>query len=412
MKADLLVILAPHFEHPGHLGAVRTSRFRRWASDAGIEVLIIRAASTDRAEERPWGRVLSIRDPFGFYRDPEGGSETDTAAPAPPRKGNRARQTLAYLAYVPDPLMAWGRRVLRAPILEETDRKPRWVLASSPPESSLLIASRLAERWSAALLPDFRDGWLDESMIPLINSSRLQRWRHARLERRIVEGAHRLSLSSDLWRDMLKDRYPALEDRMLVLPNSYPPDFPRPEKTPRPERRRLKLLYAGKIQSSRPERNTSDLLQPLIDTPTPAGILVFRGNLSEIEIREIESYRQALTTKGWELDILPPLPRWRLWDEINAADGLLLLSNSRASIPAKLFEYLPSQRPILGIAGENSILQQLSSEIPQLFLCSTESLQPGMDDFFRACSQGCRSSLPDSFREESSRKIFFKLLNP
>lgn len=408
MKRRQLLIVAPHFEHPGHLGGIRTERFQRWAGEEGFEVIVVRAASTERIEERPWGRVITIRDPLGFYRDVSG---DNGERPPAPRNANRLRQTMAYLLWVPDPVMLWASRVLRSAALREFCPRPDWILASSPPESSLVLAFRLAERGASNLFLDFRDGWLDETMIPLLKTSAFQRRRHARLESMVIRRAQAITLSSEIWHEMLGSRYPEEAGKMAVLTNCCPPEFPSQKRVATDGSGRLKLLYAGKIHSSRPERRIEMLLDPL-ETGLPAGgELIFRGNLSQTEIRELESRAGRFARIDWKLSVLPPIRREGLWKEIREADGLLMLSNSRASIPAKLYDYLPSGRPILAMTGRDSILDRLANKIPQLFLYHDENEQSRIQGFVQACRSGSQARIPEEFREARLQRTFLELLS-
>jgi len=409
MKGRRLLIAAPHFDHPLHLGGIRVERFRKWAAAEGIEITIVRAAGSAAIREESWGRVLSIPEPLGFYPDPPS-SQEQGLRPPPPRKSNRLRRIIAYLLLVPDPIVLWNRRVLRSAQLRELCREPDWILASSPPESSLVLASQLARRHNARLLLDFRDGWLDESMIPLLAASRIQRQRHARMEAKVVRLANAISLSSEIWKKMLERRYPEASGKTIVLSNNCPSIDALPPETSRDPGRPLTLLYAGKIHSSRPERKTRDLLEPLLEhLPPGAGKIVFRGNLGGIEIRELEARRGEFSSIGWKLEMLPPLALEELRKEISRADGLLMLSTSRASIPAKLFDYLPSGRPVLAVTVRDSILDRLQPEIPQLFLHHglTDNV---IGDFLRACREGCRAAIPQRFTEAFARGTFLQLL--
>lgn len=407
MTKRKLLIVAPHFGHPGHLGGVRTERFQRWASEEGLEVIVVRAAGNKHIEEKSWGWVVTVRDPLGFYRED---AEDSEPTPHPPRRTNILRRTIAYLLWVPDPIMPWARRALRSSSLRTLCPEPDWVLASSPPESSLVLAARLADRSGSPLLVDFRDGWLDESMIPMLRSSAIQRRRHAGLESLVVRKARNISLSSPIWLQMLASRYPDEVSKMCFLPNNCSPDFPAPRMEPTSRTGPLKLLYAGKIHSSRPERRTQSLLDPLLTGLPPGGELIFQGNLNQREIEELVSHRNAFEKIEWKLIIRPPVTRHNLWEEIRQADGLLMLSNSRASIPAKLFDYLPSGRPIFAVTERGSILDRLKAEIPRLFLYHDDRDGNQIMAFLRACRSSSVGSIPEMFTEASARQIFLKML--
>jgi len=405
MKGLNGLVVAPHFRHAGHLGGIRVGRFRAWASGEGRRIDVIRAGSTDDVIEDLRGRIVTVRDPFGFYRDPK--EVPGDGVPPSPRRRNLVRRVIAYLLFVPDPMMFWGRRVLRSPLCEDLPQ-PSWVLASSPPESSLVIARRIAERKRARLILDLRDGWMDESMIPLIGCT-IQKYRQLRHERRTLRRASTIIVNSEGWKDAISLRYPDLESRITVLPNGCPDDFPSPAAFPAGEAP-LRLMYAGRISSSRPERDTGELMRFLSTHLEGTGHLVFRGNFQVDEIRILESFRSGISDRGWVLEVLPPVSRRLLWEEFGRCHGLVLYSPSRASIPAKFFDYIGAGMPILALTPSESALSRLSGEVPQLFPVDPVREGRGVPEFLDACRRGCPARIPDIFREEKLKEQFLKLL--
>jgi hypothetical protein len=404
---------APYWGQPGHLGWTRVERFVRWLGEEGIASVVVRAGSRDRVERADFGELVTVRDPLGFYRDLPPGEPA-----IPLRRESRLRRTLAYLLLVPDPLVLWSRRAARHPLVLERARGAEWVLASSPPESVQVAAASLAGRLKASLVVDLRDGWLDEPMIPLLAGSRLQRARHGRLERRILSRAERVFVTSGHWRRFLGERLPFTADRITVLTNVCPhPDAPdRLGIEPEPGRR-LTILYAGKISSSRLERRVEHLMVPLLagleESPERGGTLRFLGNLGASEIAELRRFEAAFEALGWKLEIRPPVPRAEALRLMGDADGLLLLSSSAASLPAKLFDYLATGRPMLAVAPEGSALWEVAEELPQVV-----PVPPARRDGsvavtrFLALSRQRDSewALPERFTEEHLRRVFLSAI--
>jgi hypothetical protein len=411
-----VVIPAPYWRQPGHLGCARVERFIRWLGDEGAEVVVVRAGSHDRVEPRTWGSEVSIRDPIGFYRDlPLGGHQA-----IPLRSESRLRRTLAYLLLVPDPLAAWSRRVARHRMALDAARGADCVVASSPPESVHLAAEALANRSGGRLIVDLRDGWLDEPMIPLLASSRLQRWRHARLEARLLERAYRVLVTSQEWRDALNGRLPETTGKTTVLTNCCPTQEPAHDGRLGRDRvgGPLTLLYAGKLYSSRAERTTAQLLGPLragLAGISETGRVLVIGNLTDRERRDLEAWGRQLEPFGWQIEVQPPVAHRRALQLMAAADGLLLLSASTASIPAKLFDYLPSGRPILAVAARGSAVWRLGEQIPQLVLADLEDPEPTsvVKRFLARCREPeVRAGIPVEFSDAHARSVFLAALEP
>jgi hypothetical protein len=417
MRARKAVIPAPYWRQPGHLGCVRVDRFIRWLAGSGFHVVVVRAGSTDRTEGTPWGTEVTVTDPIGFYRDvPEG------EHPAIPlRRTNPLRRSLAYTLLVPDPLAAWARRAARHRSVLAAAQGADWVLASSPPESVHLVATALASRLDARSVVDLRDGWLDEPMIPLLSGSSIQRLRHRLLERRVLRRADRIFVTSDHWRLLLTDRLPLTGGRTTVLTNAYPEtgvEVGRAAATGDRLDDQLTLLYTGKLYSSRAERRTRHLLDPLAaglrESPV-RGRLLFVGNLTDDERRDLDRWRGRLVELGWQLEVRPPVARDQALEMIDSADGLLLLSSSVASIPSKLFDYLPSGRPILAVAPIDSAVWEVCERVSQVLLVETGGRDAGdvVGDFLERCRQPATEfDLPAEFTEDHVREVFLGALAP
>ena len=409
-----VVIPAPYWGQPGHLGWVRVERFVRWLGAAGFEVVVVRAGSRDRSAQRRWGTEITVRDPIGFFTDlPQGSVEA-----IPPRPKNLLRRYLAYVLLVPDPVVAWARRAASRPSVREAIRGADWVLASSPPESAHVAAYRLAGSEGARLLVDLRDGWLDEPTLPLVPASRVQTARHRRLEARILQRAERIVVTSEGWRRLLTERLPWTAERVTVLTNAYPELPPSAAGGPRASEdrdRRLMLLYAGKLFSSRSERRIEHLLEPIergIRRSSNRGRLLFVGNLDVDERHQLGAWGERLTGSGWTVEVRPPVSRNEALQLMASADGLLLLSSSSASIPAKLFDYLAVQRPILAVAPRGSAVWEIGVDLPQVTLVAlgdTGSTSP-CRDFVEHCRvSDVGYDLPADFSEEHLRTRFLAL---
>jgi hypothetical protein len=409
-----VVLPAPYWGQPGHLGWIRVERFVRWLDEDGFEVVIVRAGSRDRTEDRPWGTEITVRDPIGFFADLP--SQSYTAIPL--RRKNLLRRYLAYLLLVPDPVVAWARRAATHPYVLESARGTDWVLASSPPESVHVAAYRLAEATDARLMVDLRDGWLDEPTLPLVPASRIQTARHRRLEARILRRAERIVVTSEAWRRLLTGRLPWTAGRTSVLTNAYPePPLPTRSESSASEKpdRPVTLLYAGKLFSSRSERRIEHLLEPIehgIGHTLRCGRLLFVGNLDEDERSQLMEWGERLVGFGWTVEIRPPVSRDEALQLMASADGLLLLSSSMASIPAKLFDYLAVQRPILAVAPRHSEVWQAGSDLPQVSLValgdvdSTDSCDHFME---QCCVTGRTYDLPADYSESFLRDRFLAL---
>jgi hypothetical protein len=410
-KPARVVIVAPYWLDPQHLGSVRVERFLRWLTESGMRVVLVAGGENDSWREEAWGTLVIVRDPLGIYREPRAQSGA-----APPRP--HFLRWPAYALLSPDPGIVWAWRAARHPLVIEHGADADLVVSSSVPESSHVAAARIALRCAARHIVDMRDGWLDEPMKPFLRHSPLRRLREGLLERRILRQAATILVTSEQWRRLLVQRLPFTAGKTVTLTNAYPAGCGLTGASAiadRPQARPLTLLYAGRIFTSRAERRIEHLLAPLLtglQGSASKGTLMFVGKLSQNEVDELNGWRPDFERAGWGLTIRAALPRAAALELMRQADGLLLLSSSHASIPAKLFEYVCAQRPILALAPAQSAIAELAPLLRQLFALdySDAAASPVAADFLAACRGGQICDLPAQFDEVHLRAVFLAAL--
>ena len=412
MKA---LIIAPFWRQPGHVGVYRIDRFIRWLSEAGIQIVLVRAGNRNEVTKVNWGTEITIEDPLKMFPDPKPGA----TVPVSNRKPNRLRRMLSFVVFNPDPTVLWCKRIASHDLVLKHCNGVNWVLSSSPPESSHLASSLLAKRLNAQLIVDMRDGWLDEPFKPLLCASRIQRWREGRLEGRILRQAYRIFVTSDVWKELLTARLHIVEDKVTVLTNGCP-IINRVEKRDYAvfnKNEKLTLIYSGRFTGSRQTQKVKCLLEPLyyaIKNTTIQGRVILIGSLEPEDLNEVDCWRSLYDERNWNIELRPQVSREDLFPLLAMANGLLLLSISNAAIPSKLFEYLVVQKPILAITLYNSAVWQISERISSVHVVDPQ--MPDSDrhicDFLSACQRKEHQFIvPAEFCESSLAKTFLKSID-
>ena len=411
MKA---LIIAPFWRQPGHVGVYRIDRFIRWLSAVGVEIVLIRAGSNNEVTKTNWGTEITIKDPLKMFPDPKPGA----TFPISNRKPNRFRRQLSLVVFNPDPTVLWSRRIVSHNLVLKHSSGVNWVLSSSPPESAHLAASVLAKRLNAQLIIDMRDGWLDEPCKPLLCTSRIQRWREGRLEGKILRQAHRIFVTSSVWKELLTARLHIVEDKVIVLTNGCP-IINRTEKSEQAAlngNEKLTLIHAGRFTGSRHTQKVKCLLEPLyseIKKLTIHGRVILIGSLEREDLNEIDCWRRLYNERNWNLELRSQVSREALFPLLAKANGLLLLSISNAAIPSKLFEYLVVKKPILAITPHNSSVWRICESNSSMY-----GFDPQMTDsdrriggFLNACQRKEHQFIiPEKFCESSLANIFLNEL--
>jgi hypothetical protein len=411
-----VVILAPFWLDPNHVGAYRVERFIRWLSEAGTEVVVIRAGRSDRCRPRWWGTEVTIADPLGFHGEPGGGRKFEVKR----RRPNRFRRMVAGWMFNPDPTVLWALRAARHPLVERATGGADLVLSSSPPESAHVGAARVARRTGAALAIDLRDGWLDEPLRPVLRRSRLRQWLEGRLERRLLNAARVVFVTSEVWRERLLQRMPEMGDRVSVVTNAYPAaelnlghgrSAGAQDGVP-------VLIHAGRFSGSRGSQRVESLLNPLLEglaANNAAARILLIGQLEDTDREAIRQVSRALGGEPCTIETRPHVARDALLDHLAAADGLLLLCMSEAAIPSKVFEYIPVRRPILVVTPRTSATAQLCSALPQATLLEPTAdpimAAASVQEFLEQCAQDeCASAVPAQYGLDSLGSVFLTAL--
>ena len=366
------VLFVPFWRQENHVGCYRVDRFLRWLTEEGYSIVMIRAGRMDGHTKEPWGEEITIRDPLGFFPEPMPGS-----AQVSIRKPNKLRRSVACWVFSPDPTIIWARKASSDPRVLEAARGADVILSSSPPDSVHVGAWLLSRRLNIPHIVDLRDGWLDEPLRPLLRTSALRRWRERRLEAPILRDARAIQVTSDVWKALLCDRYPELAQKVRVLTNGYPRHST--DSAPAPIRKGdtgLLLIHAGSFTGSRPTQSPDLLLEPLLQHLSQhpsSGIIQLIGALSKAEMAMIDPYRERFSAIRWKVECLGKLARSEVLVRLSKADGLLLLAATRAAIPSKLFEYIPTGKPLFVVTHRGSAVWDICSSLPQAVLVESAS---------------------------------------
>jgi glycosyltransferase involved in cell wall biosynthesis len=262
---------------------------------------------------------------------------------------SRAQGSILRRICFPDNQAGWipfaVMRALRVMRHERVDA----IFSTFPPASGHLAAWTLHRLTGLPWVADFRDGWADGEFIQ--GQGALRQFLTRRLQAAFARRAAHLTAVSEEIAGGLKTSDSAVP--VTVLPNGYDPDdftgIP-----PLPETKRFVLTYAGALNAARNPEPLFQALRRLFDRQP--------GRAERIEVRlagaviglDIGRMVQQYGLQG-VVRPLGYLPHRDALAQILAADALALLITSgahpAAGVPTgKIYEYLASGRPVLGIA--------------------------------------------------------------
>ena len=290
------------------------------------------------------------------------------------RASRLAQRIVPYneqLLWVPHAVEAASRIVAR-------EGDVRSILSTSPP-----VGSHLAAYWTKRRYPQLR--WVADFRDPILgNPNRARQWARpydAALERLIFSCADVVIAVSDAFVETWKKNHPAMAHKFHVIWNGFDPEDAFGPKTI-PARSRRVLLHAGVLYRQRHPKAMLAALDRLIEGGrlNPDDILVrFLGHLQGAEELTAMPFVKRLTQRGClELDG-KSVPRPEAMDQIATADWLFLidilsLDGAGYTVPAKIFDYLLTGRPVLAITDRDAPVDMIleSCGIPSVRLYHSE----------------------------------------
>lgn len=236
------------------------------------------------------------------------------------------------------------------------------VISTSPPVAAHLAAARIKTRFGLTWLADFRDPILG-------NPGRPRRWARpydALLEKYILAHADVVTAVTDASAQAMRNKYSWAREKIHVVWNGYDPQEPFGP-LPIPDRPYRVLAHVGVLYGLRHPNGLTASISRLVEGSrlNPRQIrLRFVGPVEEMDAFIRNQETAALIAKGC-IEIKAELvPRADAMREIATADFLLLidivnLSQVGYTVPAKLYDYIRTGRPILAVTDAGSPVERI-----------------------------------------------------
>jgi glycosyltransferase involved in cell wall biosynthesis len=368
-----LLLLSYYYPPTPSVGGVRAAGLAKYLPRFGWEATVVTPAVAGRAAVAAPGSLVETEDRdtarrlkqlFGLQPDAALKDLAAGGGPAPPaaRRGRSAAiELVKALVAFPDAHRAWARlaadAAVRAAAGAPRERGFDAILATSPPHSVHLGATRAARATGLPWVADLRDLWSTD------RNSAAPAWRcrlEARLERRTFATASALVTVSEPLAAELRALYPSIPAH--AIPNGFDPALrglaPGPSKD-------FVLTHTGTFYQGR--RDPSLLFDAL-------AALLAAGRLPRDRVKVrlyakhepwVAAMAEARGLSG-VVEVLPWAPREEALRAQQESQGLLLLhwggQREAGVFTGKIFEYLAARRPILLIGGGEGVLANLLRE--------------------------------------------------
>ncbi|MGO9518431.1 MAG: glycosyltransferase [Candidatus Korobacteraceae bacterium] len=346
-----VLFVAYHFPpQAGSSGLLRSLKFCRYLPEFGWSptVLTISPRAYERTDNSQLAEVpssVNVTRAFGLDSQRHlalGGRYLDITA-------------------LPDRWVTWLAGALPAGLNAIRKRKIDIIFTTYPIATAVLLGYFLHVLSGKPWIVDFRDSMTEEGY-PV---DRLRRTIYQWIERKAIKHGSRFLFTAPAAIRMYLGRYPQLRpDQCIFLPNGYDePDFAGLVPT-RTNNTRVRLLHSGLIYPW--ERDPRPFFRALAK-------LKVEGQISpdtlSIDLRACGSeaeYRKDVEELGIQdlVHFLPHLPYHDSLQDAAEADCLLLLQAACCDhqIPAKAYEYLRLNKPILALTTHNGDTAKLLAE--------------------------------------------------
>jgi glycosyltransferase involved in cell wall biosynthesis len=278
--------------------------------------------------------------------------------------------------------------------------RPSLIWSTYPIASAHVIGARLAARSGLPWVADMRDPLVETDPFTGVLYPRDPALRQARLdiESEVMRRSSRVVFCTKGARSICIERYGEAAKRFALIPNGYDEEVVQAAEQSLPpppsgQPAGFRLVHSGTVYPG-DDRGPGALFGAIArlrdQGELPVGFrLLLRASGYPAEMAQlIAQYGvQAL------VELPGPLPYQQALQEMLRADGLLLLqgSASNPAIPAKLYEYLRAQRPILALvhpAGDSAaLLRELNASITAP-LDDQEQITVALREFLRRCAAG------------------------
>ena len=364
-----VLIVAYFFPPIGGIGSIRAASFAKYLPEFGWEATVLAPADTPHAADPSLDigqvRVLRTRslEISRLGRRPSiGRNGTEVAAPhqpvarsAPSRWLRRAAKRVIF----PDAQIGWYPAAVKGGTGLLRDQPFDLIFSSAFPITSHFVARTLKRRSSLPWVAEFRDPWSDDPEFRFLSKAAL------RVERSMAAEASAVVLPNQIWADYYADRW-GVQAAVVGHGSDATPRGSVPRASP-PMLAHLGSYYPGKQN---------------LDTLWSALAEMRRRGDSIPRLRWIGELPEAARTElaGHDLEDIVEVtgfvPQPEALSLMSEASGLIACDVANCDLvslgttPAKLFEYLASDAPIIYVGHQRGEAARALNRYPGCHLVS------------------------------------------
>lgn len=366
-----VLIITYYWPPAGGSGVQRWLKFSRYLPEFGWEPVIYTPENPEclvrdeslASEIRPGMEIIRTRitEPYGIYRKLTGGQgigkEVNIVRASEDKSLiQRISMKVRGNLFVPDPRCLWIRPSVSYLKKYQKDHPVDAVVTTGPPHSMHLIGRGLKRSTGITWIADFRDPWTEIFYFKHIPMSDRIRKKHLELEKSVLDEADAVvAVSPTVQKEfMCKTNTP-----VALITNGWDKnDFPEKEESGYPS---FNIVHTGLFSADGNPVNLWKVLGELCREQ--------EGFSEKLKIRLAgktdKAILESVKASGLSADDLGYVRHETAVEEQRQASLLLLPLRQEpeyeAVLPGKLFEYLASGRPIIGIGSPKGAMAEVLS---------------------------------------------------
>lgn len=385
-----ILIISYYWPPTGGSGVQRWVKFAKYLPSFGWQPVVYTPSNPERLavdesllkEVPPEAEIITapIREPYAIYKKFSGKGGKAQVNPLNSQKKSLKQKLAVWVRgnfFVPDPRVGWVEPSVRFLAAYLKEHPVDVVVTTGPPQSMHLIGKGLKEATGVRWIADFRDPWTEIFYFKHMGLWPLAKRRHRKLEQEVLDGCDAVISVTPL---VQKDFQAKTTTPVHLITNGYDEsDFPpvepalaEPPLSPVPASETcagstaapFTLVHTGLFASDGNPLKLWDTLKALCESDEG-----FRKALKIKLIGKVDpEICAAIATRGLQDNLSNEgyLPHDRTVQQQRTADILLLPLRQepeyRKVFPGKIFEYLASRRPVLGIGQEDGAAATLLRE--------------------------------------------------
>ncbi|MFK7843905.1 MAG: glycosyltransferase, partial [Rhodothermales bacterium] len=352
-----LLVIAYYFPPMGLSGVQRITKFVKYLPENNWSPTVLTVepggyfAFDSSLMEDLTNESISIERTSAF--DPTRIFNKKTTVSLPKESSRKWLSKLSQFVFIPDNKIGWYKQAIDRAVSLHKENPFDCILATAPPYTSCLIARQISKRCGIPYMLDFRDDWLGNPrhQYPTILHKQL----HKRLESKAFKDAASIITINDVIADAMKRRHPARADAISIVNQGFDPaDFTNLKQPP--AKGALNLLYNGVFyDAQKPDYFLKALAAFIAQHPeehnsvqaTFTGLLPDNSQalIEELGLGNVVSYKGYVSHQQAVEELCKTdVP----WMTVGSGPGQASISTS------KLFEYIGTRKPILGLVPEGA----------------------------------------------------------